>query len=145
MLSIPFKNKLDALFQEDPIVGELDAMIDASQNTPVTFDSLRRFKNVSDLGRHLDEGALLNVNNMGSTALSIPCGDYMVMATDAGHTMLVPIGSKSNYREVFEHKQEEFDVMTPRLLGNWHNIERVIGERTAEPPGGGGFEGEVSA
>jgi len=54
------------------------------------------------------------------------------MATDAGHTMLVPIGNQTNYREVFEGKLDEFEVLTPRLLGNWHNVERVLAERSGE-------------
>lgn len=124
-----FKSKLDNLFREDPVVGELDAMIDASQDIVTTaLDALRRFKSVSDLKKHLTEGALLNVTKMGSHALSLPCGEYMVMATDAGHTMLVPIGDKSNFREVFEDKGDEFEILTRNLLGNWHNVERVLAE-----------------
>jgi hypothetical protein len=137
-MSIPFKNKLDALFVEDPIVSELNAMID----TPYAV-ALRRFKGVNDLSRHLSEGALLNINQIGSHALSIPCGEYMVMATDAGHTMLVPIELKTNYQEVFEGKITEFEIQTPNLLGNWHNVERVLAEES-DPPGGGGFGGDGS-
>jgi hypothetical protein len=117
------KSKLDTLFREDPIVSELDAMVDA-----ITDAGLRRFNNVRDFKRHLSEGALLNINQMGSRALSIPCGEYMVMTTDAGHTMLVPIGTTENYREVFEGKADEFEILTPKLMGNWHNVERVLAE-----------------
>jgi len=64
----------------------------------------------------------------------------MVMATNAGHTMLVPIGGSKD-QEVFESKGDEFEIMTPRLLGNWHNVERVLAEE--QPPGGGGFAGNT--
>lgn len=124
--SKPFSAKLDALFREDPVVDELDAMF---ESRVINSDSLRNFRNSSDLQRHLTEGALLNITKIGSKALSIPVGEYMVMATDAGHTMLVPIGdSKNSFREVFEGRNDEYEILTPRLSANWHNVERVIEE-----------------
>lgn len=120
--SIPLQTKLDNLFCEDPTVVEFDDLLSSSMN------ELQRFQSQLDLHNHLVEGALLNVNRIGSHALSLPCGEYMVWTTDVGHTMLVPTQNKEQYSEVFEEFKENYEVSTKELLKHWNAVERVLSE-----------------
>ena len=119
--SLSLQQKLDKLFEEDAQVVEFDNLLQTSF-------SLGRFDNPTELSNHLSEGALLNVGLVGSKALSIPCGEYMVWATDAGHTMLVPVANDKSNKEVFEAAQDTYEVTTPDLLRHWNKVERVLAE-----------------
>jgi len=123
------QQKLDKLFVEDVCVSEFESLL---QNTI----SPARFDTQEELQHHLAEGALLNIGVIGSKALSIPCGEYMVWATDAGHTMLVPVESKKPEKEVFEAAHENYEVLTPELLNHWNKVERVLAEEDMGEGGG---------
>jgi len=84
------------------------------------------FHNQAQLSNYLCEGSLLNITKIASKALSVPAGEYMVWVTDVGHTMLIPTINKINKEEVFENISQEYDVLTPLLLKNWHSIEKVV-------------------
>ena len=124
--SISLKTKLDRLFRENAQIIEFDNLLQNSQ-------SLGRFDSSNELSQHLSEGALLNISVIGSRALSIPYGEYMVWATDAGHTMLVPVAGNKP-REVFEAAQESYEILTPSLLRHWNKIERVLYEEEEPKP-----------
>lgn len=91
--------------------------------------SIGSFNSQDEFQRHLTEGAMLNVGVLASKALSIPCGDYMVWMTDAGHTMLVPVREGTNVnREVFEHTTDQYDIFTNTLMQNWNKLQKTINE-----------------
>jgi len=92
------------------------------------FSTLNQFRN------YIAEGALLNISKIASNALSIPCGEYMVWVTDVGHTMLIPVGSSRRDTEVFENKEDQYEVETPKLLRNWNQIGMTLAEDNNEPP-----------
>jgi hypothetical protein len=119
--SLSLQAKLDRLFREDSQVVEFDSLLQNSL-------SPGRFDNPAELSHHLSEGALLNVSIIGSRALSIPSGEYMVWATDAGHTMLVPIEGRQPNKEVFEAAHSNYEITTPDLLRHWNKVERVLAE-----------------
>jgi DNA-binding XRE family transcriptional regulator len=118
--SLTLENKLDSRLAPDENVVELQHFIDVSRSKS-RFDSINEFK------QYLGEGALLNVSVLGSKALSVPCGEYLVWMTDAGHTMLVPTSSPKN-REVFEHQRDQYEVLTRDLMANWNKLEKTISE-----------------
>jgi transcriptional regulator with XRE-family HTH domain len=120
-------DKLNARFTPDQDILEAVQLIGAS-HSPCRFDS------PADLRKHLIEGALLNISVIGSKALSVPCGEYLVWMTDAGHTMLVPTGNAPS-REVFEHTRDQYEILTRDLMANWNKLERVLAENG--PPLGG--------
>jgi transcriptional regulator with XRE-family HTH domain len=122
------REKLDKLFQEDSSVEDLDILLTSAM-------SLARFDSANELKTHLAEGALLNIGKIGSKALSIPCGEYMVWTTDVGHTMLVPVKEQSE--EVFEDVKDAFEIHTPELLQNYSKIERVLAEEMPPQMQGG--------
>ncbi len=95
--------------------------------------SPNRFKSPHDLAKHLVEGNLLNINLIGSKALSVPCGEYLVWTTDVGHTMLVPVSEQKKEREVFEHDANQYDVLTQDLLANWNKVEKFLVEKQMPP------------
>lgn len=113
--------KIDARLCNESIVKEVDELFQRAT-------SPTRFKSVDDLHQHLSEGALLNVGKIASKALSVPCGDYMVWMTDAGHTMLVPVGSHSTPNDIYEHSTDTYDIFTRTLLQNWSKLERTLAE-----------------
>lgn len=119
--SLSLKNKLDKLFSEDAEVSEFNNLLSLT-TSPARFDSSKELMN------HLTEGALLNIGRIGSKALSIPSGEYMIWATDAGHTMLVPVSIDKPKTEVFEAAHETYEVLTPELLQNWNKVEKVLAE-----------------
>lgn len=128
MKSLTFKEKLNRRLQPDPILEQVDIMLD--------LHPARRFKTKEELKHHLAEGALLCINKLSSHALSVPCGDYMVWMTDPGHTMLVPITERQSQQEIFTDANEQFEIFTPDLLDNWSTVERTLNEEG--PPGANG-------
>ncbi len=99
----------------------------ASNNS---YHSQKQFKS------NLSEGLLLNVTTMASNALSIPAGQYVVWATDANSTMLVPtLEAKGRERDVVTDRENRQEVMTHDLVGCWNKVERVIGEGDHDEPG----------
>lgn len=115
--SIPFAEKLSR---------RLNFSIEEDANTIIdTIGLSNGFDNVSEFRNYLSEGALLNINVLASKALSIPSGEYVVWATDAGTTLLLP--SKATSKEVFEnHKMEQ--IHTSKLMQNWNRINKVLAE-----------------
>lgn len=99
----------------------------ASNNS---YSSQKQFKS------NLSEGLLLNVTTMASNALSIPAGQYVVWATDANSTMLVPtMEAMGRQRDVVTDRPSRQEVMTHDLVGCWNKVERVIGEGDRNEPG----------
>lgn len=118
-MGMSLSNKLNLLLGEDKTLLEFDDLLKSSMNG---FNSKEEFKN------HLVEGSLLNVGVLASKALSIPCGEYMVWMTDAGHTMLVPTTNVSGDKEVFEDQTQQYDIFTNTLLQNWNKLSNTITE-----------------
>jgi hypothetical protein len=122
MLSKKLSDKLNSRLTIDPVVNEIDELFRLAVSNG-------KFSSQNDLHSHLTEGALLNVGVLASKALSVPCGDYMVWMTDAGHTMLVPVAeSQKKPREVFENALDQYDVFTSVLLQNWNKLEKTLNE-----------------
>ncbi len=119
--SLTLAEKLNRRFQPDIDVLEAIRLINTAQSD-------QRFDSQAEFAHHLAEGALLNISAIGSRALSVPCGEYMVWLTDAGHTMLVPTTDTKPNGEVYEHATDAFEVQTRDLLANWNRIERVLFE-----------------
>jgi antitoxin component HigA of HigAB toxin-antitoxin module len=74
----------------------------------------------------MTEGSLLNIGKICAGALSIPYGEYMIYATEAGHTMLVPVRSRPH--EVFEDKGPQYEVLTHKIISNWYDVNKVLSE-----------------
>jgi transcriptional regulator with XRE-family HTH domain len=127
--SAPLADKLNNLFVEerDPIAEQFNTLVDTSL-------SLTRFDDQTELESYLAEGALLNISTLGSKALSIPSGEYMVWLTDIGHTMLVPTQDKKSYGGVFGEYKDKQEVLTASLLDLWPKMERSISEESEPPP-----------
>lgn len=119
--SLKLEDKLNLKLSDDPILLEFDNMYKIALSNG-------QFTSLDDFKQHLTEGALLNVGVLASKALSIPCGDYMVWMTDAGHTMLVPVNEKQTPREVYEHISDQYDIFTNTLLQNWNKLEKTLSE-----------------
>src|SRR5688572_31121043 len=100
-----FAEKLDRRLSVDPTISEINQLLTCSR-------SPNRFDSQAELQAHLTEGAQLNVNVLGARALSVPCGEYLVWTTDAGHTMLVPIEATQPNREVYPKLEDAHDVHT---------------------------------
>ena len=113
--------KLDTLIQQSSIIEEINTILDEGINV---FDS------EIELNKYLTEGSLLNIGRISANALSIPNGKYMVWTTDVGHTMLVPIRKRDD--EVFESKGDQFEVLTPTLLGHWKDVSKCLSEEQPE-------------
>ena len=118
IMKLSLSNKLDLLLGEDRTLIEFDDLLNSSING---------FRSQSHLKKYLSEGALLNVGVLASKALSMPCGEYMVWMTDAGHTMLVPTKGESR-REVYENSSQQYDIFTNTLLQNWNKLSRTLSE-----------------
>lgn len=125
--SATLSEKLNKLFLPDPVLEDFELLVD-------TGISAYRFDSRSEFESHLMEGALLNVNKLSAKALSIPVGEYLVWVSDVGHTMLVPTQDKKLYGEVFGEFKDSYDLMTPNLLDNWSNLERVLSEEEEQHP-----------
>lgn len=118
-MKLSLSNKLDLLLSEDRTLIEFDDLLSSSLNG---FTSQKHLKN------YLAEGALLNVGVLASKALSVPCGEYMVWMTDAGHTMLVPSTGGKSQKEVYESSTQQYDIFTNTLLQNWNKLSRTLSE-----------------
>lgn len=119
MLSRRFIDKLNSKLTTDPIVEQLEDLLETKNG----------FSSKQELHNHLSEGALLNVGVLASKALSVPCGEYMVWCTEAGHTMLVPVNEANRTsQDVFENKTDPYDIFTNVLLNNWSKLSRTIAE-----------------
>jgi len=94
------------------------------------FDPACQFNNKEEFTQYITEGTLLNVSRIGAKALSIPCGEYVVWANDAGHTMLVPLNTTKLDQEVYS-EMGHYDVLTPNLLNNWDKVNRTLAEHGA--------------
>lgn len=116
---LSLSNKLDLLLSEDRTLVEFDDLLNSSVNG---------FSSQKHLRQYLAEGSLLNVGVLASKALSIPCGEYMVWMTDAGHTMLVPTANKQSAKEVYESSSQQYDIFTNTLLQNWNKLSRTLAE-----------------
>lgn len=115
-----FAQKLDDRLTLDPLVSEMDELLTLSRQRG-------SFTSLEDLKSSLNEGTILDVGVLASKALSIPCGNYMVWMTDAGHTMLVPTGQRPT-KEVYEHQSDQYDIFTNTLLQNWNKLSRTLVE-----------------
>lgn len=118
-MKLSLSNKLDLLLIEDRTLIEFDDLLNSSLNG---------FKSKFHLSQYLSEGALLNVGVLASKALSVPCGEYMVWMTDAGHTMLVPTADGKSQKEVYESSSQQYDIFTNTLLQNWNKLSRTLSE-----------------
>ncbi len=78
------------------------------------------FHTKDELQSYLMEGALLNLSRLGEHYFSIPSGQYMVYTTSQGSTMLIPVSETGSTEEVFEHKTDNYEVATTKLLDNWN-------------------------
>lgn len=103
--------------------------------SPNSFSSQGQFRN------NLTEGLILNITSLASNALAIPSGQYLVWATDAHSTMLVPTSeTKGDGRDLLAGRPQQIDVLTTELLGCWNKVERVIGEASGYDTGRGNYE-----
>lgn len=143
MKSMKFAHKLAQRFSPIPVAEEVATLID-------NVSSLRGFNTPRELQSHLVEGALLNITKLASRALSVPCGDYMVWTTDAGHTMLVPVAADKTNNDVFEAHGKTYDIITKDLVHNWVSVEKVLAEELPpptnshdEPPSDHGGRGQM--
>jgi hypothetical protein len=92
-------------------------------NSPNSFSSMKQFRS------NLTEGLILNVTKLASNCLSIPSGQYLVWATNAKNTMLVPTTeAKDTDVGISANRPERYDVMTPELVNCWNKVERSIWE-----------------
>lgn len=78
------------------------------------------FHTKDELRHYLMEGALLNLTRLGEQYFSIPSGQYMVYTTSQGSTMLIPVAEHAATEEVYEGKEDNFEVATTKLLDNWN-------------------------
>ena len=122
MQSKSFIDKLSSRFEADHVIEETIELLDLA-------NSKAGFNSHEELSQYISEGALLNVGKIASKALSVPCGDYMVWCTEAGHTMLVPVSeAHSNTQDVFESSSDQYDIFTTTLLNNWNKLAKVLEE-----------------
>lgn len=112
----------------DPVVEEVESLLHVASSD-------KRFDNSEELSNYLSEGAMLNISVIGSKALSIPHGEYMVWTTDVGNTILVP--HKTPDQEVYEAVEEQYEVQTSQLLNNWNKVERTLYEAYGDDAEGG--------
>ncbi len=114
-MSRTFHDKLSASLED----------IGSQEFAELLESSLTSFSSMNELKNYLCEGTMLNVNTIGSRALSIPNGEYMVWMTDAGHTMLVPTDRSLTDREVFEGASDNYEVHTKDLLKAYNGLSKL--------------------
>lgn len=119
--SYSLAEKLSLRLDLNDILSEVKSVI-ATSRSPARFDSQ------AELQEHLVEGNLLNINTLGSKALAIPSGEYVVWVTDTGNTMLVPTQLQTKRGDVFPRFEQSYEVLTKRLVDNWNKVERVLAE-----------------
>lgn len=129
MISQSLLSKIDARLAQQNSVEEAMDLLESSFN-------LNRFSSATEFKEYLTEGALLNISTIGSKALSVPCGEYLVWTTDVGTTMLVPTSMRSRNKEVYEHSDDSYEVITSKLLNNWNKLEKTLLENEGDnqPP-----------
>lgn len=87
------------------------------------------FESAEDFEQNLTEGLILNVNTLGSRALSVPCGEYIVWNGKAGHALLIPSASLEVSPEVYTKKEEAgYEIHKSKLIANWNRLEKSIAE-----------------
>lgn len=120
-MSPTFYQKLTNAVNDDVLTEDFDQLLKNAT-------SPNAFKNSAELKQHITEGALLNINTMGTKAFSIPSGEYMVWLTDAGHTMLVPTNTISRTPDVFEHTQDTIELSTRDMLKKFNCFTKTLAE-----------------
>lgn len=118
-----FIDKLDRRLSINEHLNLLDQLL---------IDRPERFTNRSELKQYLSEGAALQFNTIGQAALSVPCGKYIVWATDNGNTMLIPANEVRAQDNVHEHKTQYYEVYTKDLLDAFSGVERILREAEDE-------------
>ncbi len=118
------ERRLNSLLN-DTIIEDVETLLNTSKSR-FSFNSRDEF------AKYLTEGSLLNVNTIGSQALSIPCGEYMVWVTEANHTMLIPTTESQAVNELYQTAASNYELVTSNLLNHWNKFERTLAE---EPTG----------
>ena len=116
-----FYQKISKAVKEDRIIEDFDRLLSLSTQRT-------NFSSSEELKAYIIEGTLLNVNSFGSKILSIPSGEYMVWMTNSGHTMLVPTAQTTRSQEVFEHAEEQYEVLTKNLLKAFVGVSKTLNE-----------------
>lgn len=112
--------------QED---SELDLLFEMA-------NSAHKFDSKADLQKYISEGVLLNVNKLSSKALSIPCGEYMVLNVGEEYAVMVPTHTAP---EIHKESDNKFEVATKDVLQAWNKLERprvMLEFDNAQPEGG---------
>lgn len=118
-------NKINSKLNTQTEEYEVIQLLESSNNS-------NKFKSEKEFESYLTEGSLLNISTIGSKALSVPCGEYLVWTTDVGTTMLVPTSERSRNKEVFEQSNDEYEVLTKKLMMNWNKLEKTLIENNNE-------------
>lgn len=122
-LSKKLNARLDSLIPEQD-TSDIDLLIETASNPKVHFNSK------ADLQNYISEGVLLNVNKLSSKALSIPCGEYMVMNVGSEHSVLVPVVKSE---EVHQEAADKYEIATKDLYHTWNKLEKALFERQEAP------------
>lgn len=133
-----FYKKLSHRLDDTAILESFNALLTVA-TSPGSFISS------DELKTYITEGALLNVNTIGSKALSIPCGEYQVWLTDAGHTMLVPTGENNYANDVFENRDMGFEISTLDMLRTFNGFNKTLAENLYGNAGMGEAEDDFMA
>lgn len=108
---------------------KLDNSIEESANEILNRAlSARSFSGPKQLNIHLTEGSQLQISQLASDNLSVPCGKYIVWTRGVDRTTLVPTDKVLKDSEVFEDNDNGYDLFTTDLLKNWNYIEKVLAE-----------------
>lgn len=113
--------QLQEAYDADKAVQEVRMLFDLAQSDS-GFNSQAEFED------YLTEGVLLNVNTLGSRALSIPCGEYIVWNGKAGNALLIPSSALEIDPEVYTKKEGSFEIHASKLISNWNRLEKSIAE-----------------
>lgn len=133
-----FYKKLSNRLDDTAILESFNALLSVA-TSPGSFISSDEFK------KYITEGALLNVNTIGSRALSIPCGEYQVWLTDAGHTMLVPTSDNAFNNDVYENREIGFEISTRDMLKTYNGFSKTLAENFYGNAGMGEAEDDYMA
>ena len=111
----------------DPIQegSEIDLLMEMAYSD-ASFSSLKDFK------EYIVEGVLLNVNKLSSKALSIPCGEYMVLNIGEENAVMVPTKPA---QEIHRENDSKYEVATKDIIQAWNKLEksRTVLEFEQEP------------
>jgi DNA-binding XRE family transcriptional regulator len=116
-----FYKKLSGALNDTAILEGFELLLNAATK-PGAFTSKQEFLD------YITEGALLNVNALGSKNLSIPCGEYQIWLTEAGHPMLVPTSDNTMFSEVFDRQAENYEVNKKDLANNYQGFNKATDE-----------------